>query len=133
MNKQVSLYINLCIKQRHFFLLRNDDLYFVYSLNQEFLLLFKVSEYPFKQNKHILKTMKVLLFSYFYDISLNVIRPTFFNIYNLPFSRFLSIRKIKVKLKPKNNYFFYFMSSCTHRTAVFSNLFALICSLTRDK
>ena len=89
MNKQVSLYINLYIKQRYFFLLRNNDLYSVYSLNQEFLLLFKVSEYPFKQNKDILKSTKVLLFSYFYDISLNVIRPTFFNTCNLPFSRCL--------------------------------------------
>ena len=40
----------------------------------------KVSEYPFKQNKNILKNMRVLLYLYFCNISLNVLRPTFFNI-----------------------------------------------------
>ena len=29
--------------------------------------------------------MTVLLYTYFYNVSLNVRRPTFFNIYNLPF------------------------------------------------
>ena len=45
----------------------------------------KVSEYPFKQNENVLKNMTVLLYTYFYNISLNALRPTFFNIYNLPF------------------------------------------------
>ena len=40
-------------------------------------------EYPFKQNKYILKNMKVLLYTYFY-ISLNVLRPTF-NVYIIYF------------------------------------------------
>ena len=39
--------------------------------------LVKVSEYPFKQNKNML----VLLYTYFHNISLNVLRITFFNIY----------------------------------------------------
>ena len=41
----------------------------------------KVSEYPFKQNENMLKNMTVLLYSYFYNIFLNVLRPIFFNIY----------------------------------------------------
>ena len=31
------------------------------------------------------------------------------------------------------NYFSYFMSSLTNRIAVFKNLFAMMCSQTRDK
>ena len=34
---------------------------------------FKVSEYPFKQNKNTLKNIKVLLYTHFYNISLNVL------------------------------------------------------------
>ena len=41
----------------------------------------KVPEYPFKQNKNMLNNMEVLLCTYFYNASLNVLRPTFFNIY----------------------------------------------------
>ena len=66
----------------------------------------KVSEYPLKQNKNVLKNMTVLLYTYFYNISLNVLRPTFFNIYNLPFLHTLNIGKIRVKVGPKTNYFF---------------------------
>ena len=65
--------------------------------------------------------------------SLNVPRPTFFNIYNLPFLRSPNIGKIRVKVGPKTNYFSYFMSSCTNRIAVFNNFFSLICSQPRDK
>ena len=61
----------------------------------------KVSEYPFKQNKNMLKNMIVLLYTNFYNISLNVIRPTFSNIYNLPFLRSPNIGKIRVKVGPK--------------------------------
>ena len=93
----------------------------------------KASEYPFKQNKNVLKNMTVLLYTYFYNISLNVLRPTFFNIYNLPFLRSPNIGKIRVKVGPKTNYFSYFMSSCTNRIAVFNNFFSLICSQPRDK
>ena len=45
----------------------------------------KVSVYSFKQNKNMLKNVPVLLYTYFYNFSLNVLRPTIFNIYNLPF------------------------------------------------
>ena len=97
------------------------------------LICFKVSEYPFKQNKNMLKNMTVLLYTYFHNISLNVLRPTFFNIYGLSFLRSLNIGKIKVKVGPKTNYFFYILSSCTNRIAVFNNFFSLICSQPRDK
>ena len=93
----------------------------------------KVSEYPFKQNKNMLKNMKVLLYTCFYNISLNVLRPIFFNIYNLPFSRPANIGKIRVNDRPKTNYFSYFTSSCTNRIAVFYNFFSLICSQPRGK
>ena len=93
----------------------------------------KVSEYPFKQNKNTLKNIKVLLYTHFYNISLNILRPTFFNITNLPFSHFPNIKKIRVKVGPKTNYFSYFMSSCTDRIEVFYSFFSLIFSQPRDK
>ena len=77
--------------------------------------------------------MTVLLYTYFYNISLNVLRPTFFNIYNLPFLRSPNIGKIRVKVGPKTNYFSYFMSSCTDSIVVFNNFFSLIFSQPRDK
>ena len=92
----------------------------------------KVSGYPFKQNKNTLKNIKVPLYTYFH-ISLNVLRPTFFNICNLPFSHFPNIRKIRVKVGPKTNYFSYIMNSCTDRIAVFNISFSLIFSQLRDK
>ena len=70
----------------------------------------KDSEYPFKQNENMLKNKTVLLYTYFYNISLNVLRLTFFNVYNLPFLRSI-------------NYFFYFMSSCINKIAVFNIFF----------
>ena len=73
--------------------------------------------------------MKVLLYIYFYDISLNVLKPTFFNIRNSPFSCSPNIGKISVKVGSKTNYFSYFMSFI----AVFNNLFALKCSQPREK
>ena len=85
-------------------------------------LSFKVSEYPFKQNKNMLKNVTVLLSTYFYNISLNVLRLTFFSIYNLSFLRSPNI-KIRVKVGPKTNYFSYNLSSCTNRIAVFNNFF----------
>ena len=63
-----------------------------------FMIFFKVSEYPFKPNKNVLKNMTVLLYTYFYNISLNVLRPTFFNIYNLTFLRSPNIGKQGSKL-----------------------------------
>ena len=95
--------------------------------------IFKVLEYPFKQNKNMLKNMTVLLYTNFYKISLNALRPTFSNIYNLPFLRSPNIGKIRVKVGPKTDYFSYILSSCTNRIAVFNNFFSLICSQPRDK
>ena len=77
--------------------------------------------------------MTVLLYTYFFNISLNVLRPNFFNICNLTFLHCPNIGKIRVKVGPKTNYFSYFMSSCTNRIAVFNNFFSLICSQPRDK
>ena len=68
--------------------------------------LFKVSQNPLKQNRNVSKNKTVPLYTYFYNISLNVLRPTFFNIYNLPFLCSPNIGKIRVKVGPKTNYFF---------------------------
>ena len=67
--------------------------------------------------------MTVLLYTYFYNISFNVLRPTFFNIYNLPFLRSPNIGKIRVKVGPETNHFSYILSSSTNRIAVFINFF----------
>ena len=98
-----------------------------------FVLIFKVSEYPFKQNINKLENMKVLLYTHFNNIFLNVLRPTFFNISNLPFSHFPDIRKIRVKVGSKTNCFSYFMRFCTSRIVVFNNFSSLIFSQPRDK
>ena len=84
----------------------------------------KVSEYPFKQNKN--KNMTVLLYTNFSDVSLIVLRPTFFNKYY--YLRSPNIGKIKVKVGPKTDYFSDILSSCTNRIGVFNNFFSLICS-----
>ena len=94
---------------------------------------FKVSEYPFKQNKNMLKNMTMQLYTNFYNISLNLLRPTFFNIYNLPFLLSPNIVRIMVKGWPKTDNFSYILSSCTNRITVFNNFFALIYSQPRDK
>ena len=96
----------------------------------EYLHLLKVSEYPFKQCKNMLKNIKALLSTYFYNIFLNELRPDFFNICNLTFSL---IGKKGVKVGPKTNHFPYFMSSSVHRITICNNLFALICNQSRDK
>ena len=85
----------------------------------------KVSENSFKENRNTLKNKQLLLYTHFYNISLNVLRPNFLNICNLPISHFPNIRKIRVKVGPKTNYFSYFMSSCTDRIVVFNNFFHL--------
>ena len=95
--------------------------------------LFKFSEYPFKQNKNMLKNMTVLLYTNFYDISLNVLRPTLLNLYNLPILRSPNIGKINVNVGPKAEYFSDILSSYTNRIGVFNNFFSLICSQPRDK
>ena len=63
------------------------------------------------------------IFYNLFFISLNVLRPTFFNIYNLPFLRSPIISKIRVKVGPKTNYFFYILSSYTNRIVVFKKKF----------
>ena len=83
----------------------------------------KVSEYPFKQNRNMLKNMTVILYTYFLNISLYVLRPTFFNTCNWPFLSSLNIRKMRFKVGPKTNYFSYFMSSCTNRVPVSKKFF----------
>ena len=75
----------------------------------------KVSENPFKENKNILKNIKVLLYTHFYNISLNALRSNFFKICNLPFAHFPKIKQIRVKVGPKTDCFSYFMSSCTEK------------------
>ena len=97
----------------------------VASLRLVIFCAFKVSEYPIKENKNALKIIQVLLYTHFYNISLNVLRPNFLNICNLPISHFPNIRKIRVIVGPKTNYFSYFMSSCTDRIVVFNNFFHL--------
>ena len=77
--------------------------------------------------------MTVLLYTYFFNICLNVLRPTFFNICNLPFLSSPNIGKTRVKVGPKANYVSYFVSSCINRIAVFNNFFSLICSQSRSK
>ena len=67
--------------------------------------------------------MTVLLYTYFYNLSLNVLRPTFFNIYNLLFLRFPYIGKIRVKADPKTNYLSCFISSCNNRIEVLKIFF----------
>ena len=96
-------------------------------------MLLKISEYPFKQNKNMLKNMAKLSYTNFYNISLNVLRPTFFNIYNLPFLRSPNIGKIRVKVGSKTDYFAHILSSCTNTIAVFNDFFSLMCSQPRDK
>ena len=63
----------------------------------------KVSEYPFKETKNTLKNIQVPLYTHFYNISLNVRRPNFLNICNLPISHFPNIRKVRVKVGSKTN------------------------------
>ena len=96
-------------------------------------IVFKVSEYPFKQNKNMVKNKTVLLYTYFYNIFLNILIPTFGNIYNLSFLHSPNIGKFGVKVGPKTSYFSSFMSSRTNRIAVFNNFVSLICSQPRYK
>ena len=59
----------------------------------------KVSGHSFKQNRSMLKNMTVLLYTYLYNIYLNILKPFSFNIYNLPFLHSPNIGKIMVKTK----------------------------------
>ena len=58
------------------------------------------------RKKKCVKNMKGPLYTYFYNISLKVLRPTFFNVYDLHFLSSPNIGKIRVKVRPKTNYFF---------------------------
>ena len=59
---------------------------------------FKVSEYRFKENKNTLKNIKVLLYTHFYNIFLNVLRPTPFSVYVIyPFHTFQISEKLGSK------------------------------------
>ena len=90
-------------------------------------LVFKVSEYPFKENKSTFKNTQVLLCTHFYNISLYVLRPNFLDICSL------NIRRIRVKAGRKTNYFSYFMSTCTDSIVVFIDFFSLIFNQPRNK
>ena len=81
------------------------------------IIIIKVSEYPFIQNKNMLKNTTVLLYRNFYNISLSV---SFFNIYTLPFLYSKNIAKIRVTVGPKTDIFSYILSCCTNRIAVFN-------------
>ena len=82
----------------------------------------KVSGYPFKQNENVFKNMTVLLKTYFYNISLNVPRPTFFNICNLSFLPSPIIGKIRVKVGPNTNYFFLLQELMHQKNLIFKTL-----------
>ena len=110
--------------------LKNENLITLYWLSCQN---FKVSEYLFKWYKNMLKNMTVIFYIHIFYISLNVLRPTFFNIYNLLFLCSPNIGKIRVKVGPRTNYFPYILSSCTKTIAIFNNFFSLICSQPRDK
>ena len=100
------------------------------SLDNTEFALFKVSEYPFKKNT-CWKTWKCL-YTYFCNISLNVLRPNFFNMYNLPFSRFPDARKVRVKFGPKTTFPTLWAPAPTELQ--FSIVvFSLICSQPKDK
>ena len=84
----------------------------------------QVSESPFKQNRSMWKNMTVLLYTCFYNMYLNVLKPFSFNKY---ITYLFYTLQISVKVGSKPNYFFYFMSTCINRIAVFNNSFSLIC------
>ena len=69
------------------------------------------------------KNMTVLLYTNFYNISLNVLRSTFLNIHNLHFLRSPNIGKIRVTVEPKTDYFSHILSSCTKGIAVLNRFF----------
>ena len=90
------------------YLLSSSDIFIIVFLSAfvtfELLYVFKVSEYTFKEKRNTLKNIQVLLYTHFYNISLNVLRPNFFNICNLPISNFSNIKKIRVKVRPKTTF-----------------------------
>ena len=52
------------------------------TLSRLRIIIIMVTQYPFKQSENILKNITVLLYTNFYDISLNTLRRTFVSIYN---------------------------------------------------
>ena len=134
--QDVDIYEDIDLKESDLFKLLEKSNTMFQSLRRKNLITekeLKVSEYPFKQNKNVLKNMTVILCTNFCNISFNVPRPTFFNMYNLPFLHSPNIGKIRVKVGPKTDYFSYILGSCTNRIAVFNGFFSLICSQPRDK
>lgn len=83
----------------------------VNKMESSLSLLSKVSEYSFKQYKKMLQKQKSLLYTNFCNISLKLLRPTFFNISYLPFTSSPNIKKIRVKVQPETNHLSCFMSS----------------------
>ena len=65
----------------------------------------------------------VLLYTYFYNISL--IKCTKTNLQYIYFTTVTppNIGKIRVRVRPKTNYFPYILSFCTNRIVVFNNFF----------
>ena len=109
------------LEGKHWLNISNPRCYSTYEITAN--PTFKISEYSFKQNKIMLKDVTVLLYTYFCNISLNVLSPTFFNTYNLPFLCSPNIGKILAKVGPKTNCFFFILSSCTNKIAVSNNFF----------
>ena len=89
-----------------------------------FFSLLRSQSTPFKQNRSMLKkTWLCYYIQFFFNIILNVLRPTFFNTCNLPFLHSPNIGKIRINVGPKTNYFPYFMSPCTNRIGVLITFF----------
>ena len=91
----------------------------------------KVCEYPSKQDKNTLKNIKVLLYTHFYNISLNVLRSTFFNICNLPFAHFPNIGQIRVIVDQQKrardfHFFKYFLNNLLLTVFVQNTLLKLV-------
>ena len=61
------------------------------------VVFFKVSGYPFKQNKNMLKNMTILLYANFYNISLNVLKSSQVNF----FPTYIRIRIYYIHKKKK--------------------------------
>ena len=92
----------------------------------------KVSVYSFKQNKNMLKNVPVLLYTYFYNFSLNVLRPTIFNIYNFTFFTLQISVKLLSMFDQKPTTFPIFWAHAPTELQ-FSIFFSLICSQPRDQ
>ena len=59
----------------------------------------------------------------FYNISLNVQQPTFFNMYNLPFLHSPNIGEIRVKVGPKTHLLFLYYELLHQQNCGFQEFF----------